>query len=275
MPLFDLILLAIVQGLTEFLPVSSSGHLVVTNAVLQALGGEQVDFDQMLEVNIVLHVGTLLAVVAFYWRELTRLLTTDRRVALLLIVGTIPAAVIGFPLKHFAEETLNSPLLAGLMFPVTAAILYFGSRVRQDDGGADYQDLSYGRVLGIGAMQALALLPGISRSGSTIAGGLAAGLSRQAAGTFAFLLAVPAIGGPGLIEVVKLIKRSGEESAASSVAPLDLAIAAVVSFAVGYLALWQLLKFVRQGRLALFCWYLVPLGVAVTAWQLWLRATGG
>ncbi|WP_197528077.1 undecaprenyl-diphosphate phosphatase [Posidoniimonas polymericola] len=274
MPLLDLILLAIVQGLTEFLPVSSSGHLVVTNAILQALGGEQVNFDEMLEVNIVLHVGTLLAVVVFYWKELVRMLGTDRRVALLLIVGTIPAAVIGFPLKHYAEETLNSPLLAGLMFPVTAAILYFGSRQRQDDGGDDYQNLSFGRVLGIGAMQALALLPGISRSGSTIAGGLLAGLSRQAAGTFAFLLAVPAIGGPGAIEVVKLIKRSGEEAGVRAVAPLDLTIAAVVSFVVGYLALWQLLRFVRQGKLAMFCWYLVPLGVVVTAWQLWLRTAG-
>lgn len=271
MPLFDLILLAIVQGLTEFLPVSSSGHLVVTNAVLQALGGDPVNVDEMLEVNIVLHVGTLLAVVVFYWKELVRMLSEDRRVALLLIVGTIPAVVVGLPLKHYGEETLNSPLLAGLMFPVTAAILYFGSRVRQDDGGDDYQNLSLGRVLGIGAMQAFAILPGVSRSGSTIAAGLATGLSRQAAGTFSFLLAVPTIGGAGLLEVVKLIKRSSEEAGASAVDPLDLTIAAVVSFVVGYLALWQLLRFVRQGKLALFCWYLVPLGVAVTAWQLWLR----
>lgn len=273
MPLLDLILLAIVQGLTEFLPVSSSGHLVVTNAVLEAMGRPQLE--EFLEVNIVLHLGTLLAVVVFYWRELTRLFTEDRRVIPLLIVGTIPAAAIGFPLKAFGDEYLNSPLLAGLLFPVTALILIWGSRCRQDEGGDRYQDLSYRGVLGIGCMQALALLPGISRSGSTIAGGLAAGLNRQSAGAFAFLLAVPAIGGAGAIEVVKLIKQAGEEGVVAGAAPLNLLIAAVVSFAVGWIALWQLMRFVRSGRLAVFCWYLIPLGVVVTAWQVWLRASGG
>lgn len=275
MPLADLILLAVVQGLTEFLPVSSSGHLVVTNAVLQAMGRPPVE--ELLEVNIVLHLGTLLAVVVFYWREITRIATQDRRVAPLLVVGTLPAAAIGFPLKAYGDAYLNSPLLAGFMFPVTALILWWGSRCRTDHQGDRYQDLTYPAVVGIGAMQALALLPGISRSGSTIAGGLAAGLSRRDAGAFAFLLAIPAIGGAGAIEVAKLVKQASEApgaSEASGIAAANLLIGAAVSFAVGWLALWQLMRFVRQGRLAIFCWYLVPLGVVVTAWQLWLRAAG-
>ncbi|MCA9241691.1 MAG: undecaprenyl-diphosphate phosphatase [Planctomycetales bacterium] len=271
MPLFDLFLLAIVQGLTEFLPVSSSGHLVVTNALLEAWGRPPIE--NPLAVSIVLHLGTLLAVVVFYWRELLRLLTEDRRVIPLLLVGTIPAAVIGIPLKRNCEELLNNPLLAGMMFPLTALILIWGSRSRQDSGGAEYQSLSYRAVLGIGAMQALALLPGISRSGSTIASGLAVGLNRNAAGAFAFLLAVPAIGGAGLLEVLDLVKEAGA-TGASRVPVADLAIGAAASFAVGWLALWQLMRFVRQGKLAVFVWYLVPLGAAVVAWQLWLKAAG-
>lgn len=261
MSLLEIVILAIVQGLTEFLPVSSSGHLVVANALLETTGRPPVA--DLLEVNIVLHVGTLLAVVVVYWRELARLVSADRRVVPLLVVGTIPAAAIGVPLKAFGEWIVESPLLAGLMFPVTAAILYWGSRRAAGDG--TYADMSYRAALGIGAMQALALLPGVSRSGSTIVGGIVAGLDRTSAATFAFLLAVPAIGGAGAIETLKLLRAPSEAGATPTA---TLAAGAAVSFIVGWLALRQLLRFVRTGRLTVFCWYLLPLGVAVTVWQL-------
>lgn len=275
MGLVEVIILAIVQGLTEFLPVSSSGHLVVANALLESLGYPPTQ--DLLEVEIILHLGTLLAIFVFFWREIWQLLVRDWRLIPLLAVATIPAVVIGLPLKEFHTDWLESPLLAGFMFPVTAALLIWGSR--QPVSNTSYRDLSYAGAVKIGLLQSLALLPGISRSGSTIAGGLLSGLDRRGAATFAFLLAIPAIGGAGLLEVLKLIKHSraastGDASAsiaAATTAPLTLAVGALVSMVVGLFALWWLLKWVQQGRLALFAWYLVPLGVAVVAWQLAVR----
>ena len=126
MDYLQVIILAIVQGLTEFLPVSSSGHLVVGSAVMESLGYPRPP--DLLEVNIVLHVGTLGSILFFYSHEVRRLFAEDRQLIPRLIVGTIPAAVIGIPLKELAEKFLESPLLAGLMFPVTALILLWASR---------------------------------------------------------------------------------------------------------------------------------------------------
>jgi len=260
----EIIILAIVQGLTEFLPVSSSGHLVVANAVLGAIGKPPTK--DLVEVSIVLHLGTLAAVIVYYRREIVRLLGADRRMIPLLILGTLPAAIIGVALKKGPwEETvdaavLENVLLAGLMFPVTAIMLVFASR--NQGGDAEYQQLTWRQVLAIGAAQAFALLPGISRSGSTIAAGLAMGLKREAASTFAFLLAIPAIAGAGLLEGLDVLK----EGTTGTPWP-TLALGFIVSFIVGYAALVLLIQFVKKGRLAVFAWYLVPLGVAVVAWQ--------
>ena len=256
MTLLEILILAVVQGVTEFLPVSSSGHLVVADALLKELGfGAAPD---LLSVNIVLHLGTLMAVLIFYWREILRLLGTDRRVIGLLIVGTLPAVLIGLPLKLYFKELLESPLLAGFMFPITAVILIWASR--RPEGTLPYTQLSFPRALMVGIFQAFALLPGVSRSGSTIAGGLGVGLDRRSAGTFAFLLAIPAIGGAGILEVRELLHKAS--TSATQVAPLHLLVGAVVSCIVGFGALSLLIRWVQQGRLAVFAWYLVPLGVA-------------
>ncbi len=275
MNLVEVIVLAVVQGLTEFLPVSSSGHLVVANALLQALGYRPTG--DLLEVEIVLHLGTLLAILVFFWRQVWQLVGSDRRLIPRLVVGTIPAALIGVPLKAYAAGVLENPLLAGCMFPVTAVILLWASR--QPNGELSYRQLGYGAAIKIGLLQALALLPGVSRSGSTIAGGLACQLDRRSAGVFAFLLAIPAIGGAGVLETLELVRHhaSGTPDAAATLAaggtsPLVLAVGAIVSMVVGLGALWWLLRWIQQGRLALFAWYLFPLGAAVIAWQL---AAGG
>jgi undecaprenyl-diphosphatase len=268
MSFIEVIILAIVQGLTEFLPVSSSGHLVVANAVLQAFGYPPAT--DLLDVEIVLHLGTLLAVLVFFWREVLQLIGRDRQVIPLLVVGTIPAVAIGLPLKHYAEHLLESPLLAGFMFPVTAALLIWGSR--QPEGSTSYRDLGYRAAFGVGMLQSLALLPGVSRSGATIAGGLVAQLDRKSAGTFAFLLAIPAIGGAGLLQLIKLGKQfqegASDAAGAATTVPLALLVGALLSTIVGLGALWILLRWVQQGKLAMFAWYLVPLGVVVVAWQL-------
>ena len=268
MTLVEIIILGIVQGLTEFLPVSSSGHLVVTNAMLESWGSEPVQ--DLVAVNVVLHVGTLVAVLAYYRREIVQLLVRDRRVIPLLVWGTIPAAAIGIGIKKGLPETvetavLENPMVAGLMFPVTAAALVWSSR--SQTGKLEYQQLNYKQTLIIGAVQAFALLPGISRSGTTIAAGLGVGMQRSAAATFAFLLAIPAIGGAGALEGLQMIEdyRSG---AAAETRLSILAVGFLVSMIVGYASLALLIRFVQQGRLAMFAYYLVPLGIAVVAWQL-------
>jgi undecaprenyl-diphosphatase len=264
MSLLAVIVLAIVQGLTEFLPVSSSGHLVVVNAIMESAGREPVQ--DLVEVEIVLHLGTLLAILAYYRREIGWLLTSDRRVIPLLIVGTIPAAVIGIYLKKglstdSSSLILANPLVAGLCFPITAGLLWWSTRSPRD--ADDYRQMSWNDTLKIGCLQALALLPGISRSGATIAGGLAVGLKRESAATFAFLLAIPAIGGGGLLEILEAYKEG-----TTGTPVFNLAVGFIVSMIVGFASLALLMKFVRGGRLRMFAYYLVPLGIVVTVWQL-------
>lgn len=271
MGLLEIIVLAVVQGLTEFLPISSDGHLVVASALLESLGRPAPP--DLIAVSIVLHLGTLLSILIFFSREVWNLLGRDRRLIPLLIAGTLPAVVVGLPLKFFAEDVLENVLLAGFMFPVTGAMLIWGSR--QPAGTTSYRDLSLSSAMFIGTLQALALLPGVSRSGCTISGGLASGMDRASAGTFAFLLGIPAIAGAGSLEIAQLVYKhmratsSGVPSPAlAAAAPLDLLIGAIVSMVVGLAALAWLIRWVKSGRLTLFAWYLFPLGAAVVAWQL-------
>ena len=259
----EILILAVVQGLTEFLPVSSSGHLVVANAVLEAFGKPPTQ--DLIEVSIALHLGTLASVLVYYRKEIARLLGGDKRVIPLLVVGTIPAAIVGVGIKKglaepVADGVLENALVAGLMFPVTALILLAGSRRSPGDGA--YQDMSFRQAFLVGLAQAFAILPGISRSGSTIAAGLGVGLGREAASTFAFLLAIPAILGAGLLETLDILDEG------STGTPIDrLAAGFFVSFAVGWGALALLIRFVKRGQLALFAWYLIPLGIAVVVWR--------
>ena len=203
------------QGLTEFLPVSSSGHLVVANAVLQGMGHAKTP--DVLEVNVALHLGTLLSVLVYYARDIAKLFTTNRHLIALLVLGTVPAAIVGVSLKKLVPEStadaiLENPLVAGAMFPVTAAILWAASRWCSR-GERDYRSITPRDALLIGLAQAAAILPGISRSGSTIAAGQATGLRRDAAATFAFLLAIPAIAGAGVLEALDIVDSGGTSTA--------------------------------------------------------------
>jgi len=263
MSLWEIILLAIVQGLTEFLPVSSSGHLLVTNQLLEAMGRPPVQ--DLLEVSIVLHLGTLAAVLAFYRREIVRLFSSDRRVVPLLILGTVPAAILGILLKKGMDEQqsaliLDNVLLAGFMFPLTALLLVWAER--RTTGEQHYTQLGWGKVLVIGLFQAVALLPGISRSGSTIVAGLGMGLRREAAATFAFLLAIPAIAGAGFLESLEMFEKGTTST------PIGLLMVGFfVSLTVGLGSLALLIRWVQRGRLAMFAYYLIPLGIAVVLWR--------
>jgi len=248
----QVIILAVVQGIAEFLPISSSGHLVA----VEALMGSHTDNTEM---SIVLHFGTLLAIVVFYRQRIFDLLKQDRRVIPLLILGTIPAAVIGIYLKKNHESLLKNPLLTGFMLVITGFILMGLTRIKPGD--KKYTKLTAMPVLLIGLAQAFAILPGISRSGSTIVMGALVGLKRQSAATFSFLLAIPAIGGASLLEA-----RDIWENGASTPA-LHLLIGAVVAFFVGYAALSWLVKWIEQGKLHWFSYWLLPFGFFMIVWQ--------
>jgi undecaprenyl-diphosphatase len=264
MSLLQIILLAIVQGITEFLPVSSSGHLVVVNRLLETWGHSPVQ--DLIEVSVVLHLGTLAAVLVYYRREIMRLLGSDRRVLGLLVVGTLPAGFLGVLIKKGLPDEvsgmiLNNVMLAGCMFPVTAVGLLWIAR--RTIGKLDYPQLTWRQTITIGLLQAFALLPGISRSGATIVAGLGVGLRREAAATFAFLLAIPAIAGAGVLELVEVW-----QDGTTGTSPGTLLVGFVISMLVGLWALAMLIRWVQQGRLAMFAYYLIPLGLAVVSWQL-------
>ena len=183
----------------------------------------------------------------------------------LLIVGTVPAAVAGLVVKKSLigdtlQAYLESAMVAGFMFPITGLLLLWSAR--NDPGERTCRELSFGGALLIGLAQAFAILPGISRSGATIVVGLRLGLRRDEAATFSFLLAVPAIASAGVLEGISLLGKP-----ATSMPSRVLAIGLLVSFLVGLAALWWLIRWLDQGKLHWFAWWLIPFGAAVVGWQ--------
>ena len=251
---WQVLVLAIVQGITEFLPISSDGHLLLLATWLQ--GGKT--SAETHDLTIVLHGGTLASIIVYYWREIVGLVTKDWRSIGLIAVGTLPAVLIGLPMKMTAwgEAILNSTLLAGACLMITGVILLATGRLTP--GQLTYARLPWTSALWIGIAQAFALLPGWSRSGSTIAAGLGLGLSRSQSATFSFLLAIPALSGAGVLGGIHLLK-----SPSFSTPPWQLALGAGVSFVVGIGALWWLNRWLAKGRLHLFGWYCIALGLVV------------
>jgi len=262
--LWQVLVLAVVQGITEFLPISSDGHLAVIKPLLfRGTAPESMDL------TIVLHMGTLGSILVFYHRRLLRLLGEDRRVIPLLVIGTIPVVLLVLVSKKLLgddfEAKLESPLLAGLMLPVSGAALLWS--LHKTPGQIEYRDLPLWKSILIGIAQATAILPGLSRSGSTIAAGLGVGMTRSAAASYSFLLAVPALCGAGVYKTLSMLKDREPLSAPVSY----LVIGAVVSFAVGLVALRFLDTLLQRGQLHWFGWYCVVLGITVVVWQLCLK----
>lgn len=255
----EILLLAVVQGLTEFLPVSSSGHLVIVDALL--FGDSDPADHSRLAVTVLLHAGTLLSVLLVYRRQVAALLGQDRRVIGLLAVGTLPAAVVGLTISLAAPGLVESPLLAGCMLLVTAGLLWWGGT--RPPGQIDYREMRHWQALVIGLVQAAAVLPGLSRSGSTIVAGLGVGLKREAAATFSFLLSIPVIAGAVLLHSIQLASDPS-----TAVEPAAMLAGVAVSFGVGVAALCWLLRWLNRGRLWYFAVWCLLAGVAVLAWQL-------
>lgn len=265
------LLLAVLQGLTEFLPVSSSGHLKLLQAAF-GVSEPQTAFD------VVLHLGTLVAVLVVYRREVSRILASlgrssvrlasgrtagllaaepDTRLALLILLGSVPAGVVGVLFNDLLESRLASPLSVGVMLLVTGALLVVGGRSRVGRGadeGRPLHALTVRDALVIGVAQSVALLRGISRSGSTISVALLVGVRREDAARFSFLLSIPAIGGAAVLE---LREGLGRELGVGL-----LVLGGVVAAFVGWIALLTLIRVVKAGRLEHFAWYCGAVGLA-------------
>ncbi len=265
--LLQALAMGIVQGLTEFLPVSSSGHLIL----VPYLFGWKDPFIDSLVFSVMLHMGTLVALLVYFWRDWVELIPAGiamlvdrstrgdprRQLALLLLVATIPGAIVGALLNDFIEKNVREAGLVALMLVVGGAILWlaerWGSQRRQ------MEDLGVGGAFGIGLAQAIALIPGISRSGISISGGLFAGLDRESAARFSFLMAAPIIAGAGIFEIRKVV--AGEESVTVDTAVL--AVGLVTAFVAGMLAIHGLLRYLRSNPTYLFVAYRVVLAAVV------------
>jgi len=250
--MFDLLILAVVQGIAEFLPISSSGHLVIIGSMLGELS-------ESPTLEIVLHAGTLGSILLVFWRKILRLLIEDRRVIGLLVVGTIPAATIGIGIKVLIPSLLRSPMLAGAMLLVTGVMLLILGRLREREG--TYQRVSWWGAFWVGCFQAFAILPGVSRSGSTILGGRLMGLKAEDSVTFSFLLAIPAILGATVL-TLRDWWEGYQAGVASSHSPLELLLGATVSFLIGIIALKWLIGWSREDRLHWFAAWCLPAGLA-------------
>lgn len=262
MEILRAVILGFVQGVAEFLPISSKGHLVIVRTLLdQVLGtGGAPDKGEALAETVLLHLGTLIAILIVY-REAIWKLRLQPRVCLNVVIASIPAAVLGLLFKEHFEKLFTSPLYAGVGLFVTAGMLLIGQRLERNE--FSYEDLPFGKSLMIGLFQAFALMPGISRSGSTITGGLVTGMQRSSAGLFSFLMAVPVTAGAVLLAVKDLAK--GDVTVR---APVPLLIGTVTSFVVGWIALRWLVQFIARGRLHWFAYYCVAAGTLTVVWQL-------
>jgi undecaprenyl-diphosphatase len=241
--------------------VSSSGHLVI----LQGLFGVE---GPRLFSNVMLHVGTLIAIVIVFWRDITEIpkgilatlggnhgmdnlasalwRSTQGRLVLLIIVGSIPAALIGFLFEETLSHLFASPLYAGSMLMVTGTILWFTRRRPSDSKGINEMGVIDALTVGLG--QGLALIPGISRSGITISFGLFRGMEREWSGRFSFLLAIPAILGALIMEFKMPSELSSQEL-------FSIFVGTATAIIVGYLSLRALMHVVRRGNLAVFSYY--------------------
>jgi undecaprenyl-diphosphatase len=261
----DAVILGLIQGLTEFIPVSSDGHLSAAEMLMPRFGQVGLLFDVMV------HVGTLVAIVVYYRRflmeEVSGLVADDPekrrgawRFALLLLVATIPTGIVGLAIKPFVEQTKTDPRFVGAMEILTG--LYLALSALRRGGTKDRRTMTYADAAIIGAVQGFAVLPGLSRSASTIAFGLLLGLAPRWAADFTFLLALPAIVGAAGVEILSALRHEG----AGFFATPDFGkylLGAVVAGCVGYLTIGILIRLVSTRKVHWFAVYCILFGLVL------------
>lgn len=267
---FQSIVLGIVEGLTEFLPVSSTGHLTVAEKLL----GLQVDAPEVTAYTAIIQLGAIVATLIYFWRDIVRLGAawftglgdrerrgSDYQLAWAVVVGSIPVALVGFALRKLIEGSLRSLWVVAIALVAWSAVMWVAERrhtvlVRQGiERGEGTVTLVDGLVIGL--VQCLALVPGVSRSGATISAGLLRGIDRVTATRLSFFLAIPALTAAGIFEAV----GNRKDLAGLGLGPMAVGI--VVAFVVAYASIAWLLRFVASNSLLPFVWYRVAAGLAL------------
>jgi len=261
--LFHAVLLAILQGFTEFLPVSSSGHLVLAQELLN------LHDPQMLIFDVFVHFGTLISVIFIFWKDLLEILrsfakaftavklkrdyekTEHFRLGVAIIIGSIPAGIIGLLYRHEIEAAFTDPKLVAMNLVITGLILFLTRLAKPIKG----KKVGLVAAFIIGLAQAVAILPGISRSGSTMSTALYLKISPMLAARFSFLLSVPVIAGAALLEGYKLFKNG------NTLGTMPLVVGTAVSAIAGYFAIKMLLKIMEKGKFSWFSFYCLTIGI--------------
>ena len=257
----EALILGLIQGLTEYLPVSSSGHLTIASHFFGLNGEENLTF------TVAVHVATVLSTLVILWKEIVWILkglfkwdgkmNAEQRYALAIAVSMIPVGIVGVFFKDYVEEIFGSGLfIVGCCLLVTALLLIFSyyARPRQKE------NISLWDAFVIGLAQAAAVLPGLSRSGSTIATGLLLGNKKEKLAQFSFLMVIPPILGEALLDVMKVVKH-GTEAATAGLSPTALIVGFVAAFASGCLACRWMIGIVRRGKLIYFGIYCAIVGL--------------
>jgi len=266
MTILQAIVLGLVQGLTEFIPVSSTAHLEIV-PVLLGWG------DPGAAASAVIQFGTLLAAIIYFFRDILRLIAgffrglitrrpladTDSREAWLVIIGTIPIVVLGLLLKKHIESTFRGLWVVTTMVIVVAVLLHLAERYARRAQLRDFEHLTVMDSIAIGLGQCLALIPGSSRSGSTIMTALFRRIDRPTAARYSFLLSIPAVGGAGVLELFKERHHLGDLGWTSII------VAIVVAFISGYASIWFLLRYLRSHTTHAFIYYRYALGLVMIA----------
>ncbi|MDJ0315737.1 undecaprenyl-diphosphate phosphatase [Arthrobacter antibioticus] len=262
---FEAAFLGLIQGLTEFLPISSSAHLFVVGKFLPSGADPGAAF------TAVSQLGTETAVLVYFWRDIVRIIKAwwgslrgrvpgtdpDVRMGWLVILGSLPIVILGVLFQSHIESTLRNLWLVATTLIVFGLILAVADTVARQN--RELKDLSYKHGIIYGFAQALALIPGVSRSGGTITAGLLMGYTRESAARYSFLLAIPAVFGSGFYELYKIM--SGHQSADGPFGIGETALATVIAFVVGYFIIGWFLKFISTKSFRPFVWYRIGLGL--------------
>lgn len=277
MDTLEAILLGILQGLTEYLPISSSGHLTIGQNILGIT-----EPDQILPFTVLLHVATVLSTIVMLHKEITWIfkglfkiepkkgeegimqrLNNQQRYALAIIISMIPIGIVGVFFKDTVEETFSSLLVVGCCLLLTAALLSFSHYAKP----RMKENISLKDALIIGLGQALAVLPGLSRSGTTIATGLILGNSKQNMAQFSFLMVVPPILGQALLETKEMIEI-GVSASFGGISPMSLIAGFIAAFISGCFACKWMISIVRRGKLIYFAFYCLVVGLVTVGFAL-------
>lgn len=271
----DAFILGLVQGLAEYLPISSSGHLQIFREIL----GVDLPNDESLQFDIILHAATVLSTIVILWPLFKRLFISffsfrrdaDFWYVCKLLISCIPIGIVGFLFKDYIEASFNNLLVVGICLCVTAALLCFahysdriGGRLIRPNAG---RDIGWGDALVIGCAQALAVLPGLSRSGTTIATGIIIGDKREKVASFSFLMVIIPILGEALLDLYKMIAGHDPVSPQGQVSTGVLIIGFFTAFIVGCGACKWMLSLVKRGKLVWFAIYCVLIGIICILWQ--------